>query len=364
MKKQMSIRDYIKKNWNDSCFDVAFSIKGYSKRLEAILLKNPGLTDDIKPILACKTLSRKRVFEWVKRDPYQGYLAAMLWGGISTMDSNKKPSNAEMAFSVDKKKVVAILAKTTELLKQGNEGEAFEYLYSGEGKINGIGISYLTKIMYFFSPDEPEESLIFDKWGRFMHAAFLIDDHSVIDFYSFKYNAKFKSELCSKKPEKEVYLDYLNKMRSVQIKGMASPGHLEAYKKKKKLYKNHQNDSNPRYVLYNKVKNHFTGNTSQATTPIEETNQTTIKNRRPTKANRVLFHGTCRYVFIGEDKQKAYCEVLSLNGYYPEEHELMDKGFVKKGGKSPYYIATFKKDEIEKAAALLNDVLELYCPKP
>ena len=42
----------------------------------------------------------------------------------------------------------------------------------------------------------------------------------------------------------------------------------------------------------------------------------------------------------------------------------MDKGFVKKGGKSPYYIATFKKDENEKAAALLNDVLELYCPKP
>lgn len=370
--KTMEIKDYIKNNWEDTYFDVDFSISGYSNRLKTILHNNLELATDIKPVLEGKTLSRKKVFEWVKKDPYKGFLAAMLWGGISTMSSSNRKSNAERAFSVDKKKVVAILTKTTELLKLGKEREAFDYL-GGDGKIEGIGISYFTKIMYFFSPGEPKESLIFDKWGRFMHAAFLIDDNSVSDYYSFKNKNDFKSELHSKKPESEIYLDYLDKMRSVEKKGMASPGHLEAFLFGKKLYKKNQNDRNPRHFIYSKVKSHFTGNTSQSiidnrpqesSSPkvdIKEVN--TVEKRHPTKAYRVVSDGTSRYVFIGEDKRKTYCEVYSKSEYYPEEHELSNMGFVMMGGSHPYYIVKFKKNEIEKATALMNDVLKLYPKK-
>ena len=156
----MRIKDYIEQNWNDCFFDVSFSIKGYSNRLEAIMNANPALAKDLAPILKCETLSRQKVFDWVKKDSYQGFLAAMLWGGISTVDSKKKKSNAERAFSIERKNVEGVLTKTVEFLKQGKEGEAFDYLYNGKGKIDGIGTSYLTKIMYFFSPGEPDESYL------------------------------------------------------------------------------------------------------------------------------------------------------------------------------------------------------------
>ena len=156
--EHMNIKDFIERNWTDCFFDISFSIEGYSKRLKSIMDANPTLANDLNPILKCKVLSRKRVFDWVKKDPYQGFLAAMIWGGISTATTDKRPkSNAELAFSTSKELIEKTLKEVTALWKVGKEAEAFDYLYGGEGQIKGIGVSYLTKILYFFSPQSQNE---------------------------------------------------------------------------------------------------------------------------------------------------------------------------------------------------------------
>lgn len=375
----MSISEYILKNWTDDSFSKCFSIKGYNTRLKPLMEKNSQLSEDLKPILKDGQLSREKVFEWVKRDPYKGFLAAMLWGGISTATSKRKmESNAERAFSTEKKRVETILNSVAELLKEGKEGDAFDFLCSPKGKIDGIGVSYLTKIMYFFSPDDKKESLIFDKWGRFMHAAFLMEDKiaKVEDYYSYKKSKDYKSELVSVKSEKELYLDYLSKMRSIENNNIASAGHLEAFLFGKNLNKKNLNDSNPRYFLYNLVKSHFWENDapqqsftemSEVTNPEKEEkaisaldSDQSIMKRSYIERCLVEYEGARFFIFVGKDKRKAYCEILSKNGKYLKEKELIKRGYVVRGGKNPYYIKLFDKNDIEEALAFMNETKRLY----
>lgn len=257
----MSISDYIENNWNDTYFSVSFPIQGYRKRLDYILKDNKALYDELKPVFDQGSLSREQVLNWPSNEPYQRFLASMLWGGISTLASKRKASNAELAFSKPKEEVAIILNNVSLLLQEGKEAETFEYLFKGSGQIPGIGVSYLTKIMYFFCPKGNNESLIFDKWGRFMHAALLIEDPSVDvkDYYSFKRADGFRSELISKKSEKELYMDYLTRMRGVKDRRIPSPGHLEAFLFGRKLYKNNQNNTNPRYYIYQSVVQYYAG---------------------------------------------------------------------------------------------------------
>lgn len=373
----MNIKDFIERNWTDCFFDISFSIEGYSNRLKSIMDANPTLAKDLKPILKSKVLSRSKVFDWVNKDHYQGFLAAMIWGGISTATTKKRTrSNAELAFSTSKELIEKTLNKVTALLKEGKETEAFDYLYNGEGQIEGIGVSYLTKILYFFSPRSKNESLIFDRWGRFMHAALLMDDESarINDFYSYKYNSDFKAELKSKKPEKELYLDYLERMRSVNKKEITSPGHLEAFLFGKKLYEKNQNNGNPRFFIYNLVKGFFTGTVPKQLEKATPLNNKIVRkdsiheiepgkpvmNRIPIKGWSIVLDGKEFFVLVGEDSKKSFCDVLSKDGHYPNEEVLFQKGFERRGKGKPYFVRIFKKKEIEEALDFMDETKELF----
>lgn len=252
----MTVAEYVHTKWNDARYSSCFSVQGYKSLLEKI----PNLKEDLGQVLKKNTLSREKVYE--EREPYKRFLAAMVWGGISMAPGrNERRSNAEVALSTAKENVEEKLAIVRAQLKDGKELEAFDYLYEGDGKIDRIGVSYLTKILYFFSPEKETESLIFDKWGRFMHAALLIDDAPTLigQYYSFIHRDGFKSELRSRKPEREMYQDYLKRMRTLRAKfpNIESTGHLEAFLFGDKLYKNMQNEENPRFFLYKKVKSFF-----------------------------------------------------------------------------------------------------------
>ena len=242
----MNLKEYILQHWTDYRFNREFLITGYRKRLSRLLENNTVLEQEIRPILSKDRLSRELVFQWVNKNPYQGFLAGMIWGGISSATTRKRTvSNVERAFSISKTDIEKILTGVKELLLNRKEEEAFDYLEKGAGKIDGIGISYLTKILYFFSPNRDEESLIFDRWGRFMHAAMIIDDQNcnLSTYYNYRYKPNYKSELVPLKPEKELYIDYLSRMRKLakSIEAIQSPGHLEAFLFGEKLYKKYQN---------------------------------------------------------------------------------------------------------------------------
>lgn len=370
----MNLTTYVSQHWSDCRFDAEFSIKGYKKKLKTLIDKNSELQLAIEPILSKEKLSRKRVFEWINRSPYQGFLAAMLWGGISSVTTKKKmQSNLERAFSVNKQTIETILSKVSELLNEGKEGAAFDYLYCGEGKLDGIGISYLTKIMYFFSPDNAKECLIFDKWGRFMHAALISQDKNsdINNYYRFVYRADFKSELKSVIPEKELYLDYLNRIRNVAGSDdrIPSAGHLEAFLFGDKLYRNNKNNNNPRFFIYNLVERLYsTSNHKLSTvhssnnTIVEITSKAEVMNRKAYMGYNIISADYNLYIiagFIGKRRKKAFCDVLLKEGTFPKEKELMDIGLTKKNTKNPYFIKKFNSDKIDEACVLVEAIKDI-----
>lgn len=370
----MDLASYVTQNWSDSRFDAVFSIKGYKKKLKTLMENNSVLQSAIEPILSEEKLSREMVFKWIEKSPYQGYLAAMLWGGISAASTQRRvQSNLERAFSTNKQTIEKILSEMSELLKAGKEGDAFDYLLDGEGKIDGIGISYLTKLLYFFSPNKAKECLIFDKWGRFMHAALISQetDSDINDYYHFMFRADFKSELKSVIPEKDLYLDYLKRMRNAagSDNRIPSAGHLEAFLFGDKLYKNNKKNSNPRFFIYNLVKQLYSasGNKSEVVhssnnTILEVTSGTQIMNRKAYLGYHIIGSDYDIYViagFIGKSHKKTFCDVLLKKGNFPKEKELMDRGLIKRKTKNPYLIKRFNSDKIDEAGALVEEIKEI-----
>jgi hypothetical protein len=196
----------------------------------------------------------------------------------------------------------------------------------------------------------------------------------VNDFYSYKKDKDFKSELKSKKSEKDLYLDYLKKMRGIKKTEITSPGHLEAFLFGMKLYKKNQNNTNPRFFIYNHVKGHFTDivqKRSETAPPsygknIRKDGINEIKpgkpvmKRVPIKGWSIILNGKEFFIIVGKDSQKSFCDVLSKDGYYPKEEELRQKGFEKRGGEHPYYIKKFKKNEVEEAIVFMNETKEMF----
>ncbi len=264
----MTLKEYVDNHWTDCRYYRVHSITRYNCRLQQ-LLDSVDLDRIINPILNVERLSRKDVFQWVKKDIYQGFIAAMLWGGISLATGKKKKvSNVKLAFSFPMDQVKQILHEVKGLLSKGKEKEAFDYLLTGDGKIPGIGVSYLTKILYFYSPCEQNGSLIYDKWGRFTHATLIIDDEkdNLKDYYSMIHNKDFKSYLKPIKKEEDLYLDYLSRMRNFlsilnhDYKMINNTGHLEAFLFGDILSKKNQQNNNPRYFIYKKVERYFVNN--------------------------------------------------------------------------------------------------------
>jgi hypothetical protein len=85
-----------------------------------------------------------------------------------------------------------------------------------------------------------------------------------------------------------------------------------------------------------------------------------IMRRRYIEKCLVEYEGASFFILVGKDKQKAYCEILSKSGQYRKEKELIEKGYVVRGGKKPYYIKPFDKNDIEGAIAFMNETKRLY----
>ena len=87
---------------------------------------------------------------------------------------------------------------------------------------------------------------------------------------------------------------------------------------------------------------------------------TVILGRTVHSGFKIIREGTIIYLFVGKDKKKTFCEVLSKNGQYKLDSKLIENGFERKGGSNPYYIKRFDIDDIAMAVSFMDIIKEFF----
>ena len=110
-------------------------------------------------VISSHKLSRSDV-RIICQDPMisveNGYICAMAWGGQGAVASGKKHVASSWA-------AFPRIAPILKSLRGGGHTRASAFkAFSGAGKISGLGISFFTKLLYFFDPSE--SFYIMDQW--------------------------------------------------------------------------------------------------------------------------------------------------------------------------------------------------------
>jgi hypothetical protein len=217
------------------------------------------------PDLKKKSIQRADVSElFRKKQYYLGFITAMIWGGINASRPKKKDDFETIDFykllKQDEKKITTIIHHVKSLLVKEEYFNCFNYLKK-EGKINGVGHAYFTKLMYFIGYVDKRikiKPLIFDKWTSNAYLALLINSNQ-IDNVKKLYTVKIdnKSKIVSLRSNTALtYENYIKDMNCWAYKLGVSPSRLEEYIFGVSLKENRRYD-NPRKELWKIINNHF-----------------------------------------------------------------------------------------------------------
>ena len=280
-----------------------------------------------------KKLTRQDVFDIFKKDLYKGYVAAMLWGGLGADGNTKKSFSSAMGYS--RVEIESRLNDVLSLYNNGNIEIAFKsFLPSrkgqpeyGSNKINGVGVSYFTKILYFLAPlaakPLPVTPLIYDKWGWHIHAEILLERGNLSEALTY---FNIMSEIKEKKgeyylipsvllknnnaTESAAYMSYLKCMDGLSrtIEG-CYPGRLEEFLFGYSRKTNHSLD-NPRVRLMDFLSEHIIAwsNEKDFGRYSESIGSGKAKDTRP-KGNKAVKNR----VSLG-DRKALQSTALSING--------------------------------------------------
>lgn len=204
-----------------------------------------------------KELNRDYISSLYSNSPFhEAVFATLIWGGLNRANLNRfLEENIE---TIDTK--IQDVKNTLKQCDKKDIESAFNSMLNGrKNHINGVGVAFFTKILYFLSADiDGIRPLIFDKWTQTIHAVSLPEDGK--DWYVLSktengtYNApKFKTDSIRSK----AYLDFVTKMHNLSKQIGVPSGRIEEYLFgcSKKFFPEKWNDNNPRkklvdYVVY------------------------------------------------------------------------------------------------------------------
>ena len=204
-------------------------------------------------------------------DTYDGFVTSMLWGGLGLSNMRQlvdamttKPSDIESKIS-----------NLQSLLDEDMIQNAFMSLqvsrdnhYLPTNKIEGIDISYFTKLLYFlYKGTSATPPIIFDKWGAYMHVGILISQNEIDllnTYYKMGYDKRGKFYVAIKSNRTtgyrySVYADYLQRMANLSSQySHSNPGMLEEFLFGKDLkHRVNKSDENPRFFVLNYVRDYY-----------------------------------------------------------------------------------------------------------
>ncbi|MBP5518787.1 MAG: hypothetical protein J6X91_09050 [Bacteroidales bacterium] len=96
-----------------------------------------------------RVTTRQQIIDlFAEKRYFYGYLCALVWGNIGTFNRGREHFNN--AFSITPQKLRSIVLRLEQKLLNGEIGQAFDSMCNGgENRIDGLGVSFFTKILYF-----------------------------------------------------------------------------------------------------------------------------------------------------------------------------------------------------------------------
>lgn len=183
---------YIQEHINNFNGQLPFHWKtpGYWRRLETVCSRYQEIHGTNDLLVSINRLGDRIGREdvrnlFLEEQFYDGYVAAMLWGGIDlTRRNDIQETNGYKALTIKKDVIVEKLKRVSDLLINNDLPNAFlSFLDNGENRIEGIALSYFTKLLFFLPNNISPKPLIYDKWGIRIHAALMKDEN--IDYDNF-----------------------------------------------------------------------------------------------------------------------------------------------------------------------------------
>ena len=176
---------------------------------------------------------------------YQGFVAAMLWGGINAtrpaQTGRYDTTNFYKALSKPRVEVTENIEQTRRLIASNKIHEVYNGYLSGHLRIPGVGESFFTKLLFFagMNTDNPVKPLIYDKWTKIMHVWILLGNRESTKLSDFFSNSTVYKNVVENDPpnlmptrpgqQADSYQDYILLMNQLANHYGLEPSNLEAY---------------------------------------------------------------------------------------------------------------------------------------
>lgn len=219
--------------------------------------------EELKEKFPNKKITRSNInnlFE--KNNIYLGFVASMVWGGISStrpkIKGDKTTTDLYKVLSYPEDLIKKSIYDTNIQLEKGNIEIPFNnFMPKGKYKIPGVGYSFFTKIFFFLGQANTSikiKPLIFDKWTKNAFYALLVETHPAeINDYFLGINENTEVNIRSGKKLTVAYIRYVELMNNWSKEINIAPDKLEkflfGYSRKDK------NITNPRLELWDIIQN-------------------------------------------------------------------------------------------------------------
>lgn len=217
-----------------------------------------------------RNIQRAGVTVLLREEPYIGFIAAMMWGGINATRPATKGSNDTnfrllLEYPAENVKTAILYAR--EKIKLGHIQELFIAFEKGPHKIPGVGHAYFTKLFFFLGETMEGieiKPLVYDKWLANAHCALLIQllqDNSNFELPYKGVNSfyPFSLRIPSGKKKATLYQQYISVLNLWAKELNIMPSRLEEFLFGKSL-KTFNQPENSRLELWKIIANHMWGN--------------------------------------------------------------------------------------------------------
>lgn len=173
----MSFLNFIKNHIDDINNYVQPSIHWREGRFAKPVAKAESTNGDFAKVVKSLPveLSREDVVGFFREDLYKGFVATIMWGGISRFQAEEIALRNDRASTMPKLERLVAMLRNSETDIERIESAIASLKRGGENYFYGIGPSYFTKLLYFlaYDMDLHTRPLIYDENMKPVHFALM-----------------------------------------------------------------------------------------------------------------------------------------------------------------------------------------------
>lgn len=227
----MSFLNFIKNHIDDINSYVQPSIHWRESRFAKPVAKAESTNGDFAKVVRNipAELSREEVVGFFREDLYKGFVATIMWGGISRFQAEEIALRNDRASTMPKLERLVAMLRNSETDIERIGGAIATLRRGGENYFYGIGPSYFTKLLYFlaYDMDLGVRPLIYDENMKPVHFA-LMPEAGRNPFFHYATDGN-KVDYAEFTTFEDVYYDYCELMCDMARETGTDVKNLEAW---------------------------------------------------------------------------------------------------------------------------------------